>query len=1021
MIEPSTGKRYWQSLGELQNMPEFEEMLHREFPEAASEFPEGVSRRRWLQLMGASFALAGVTGCRYQQDKLVALSARPVDRVPGKPQKYATSIELAGGVRHLLMTCFDGRPLKVEGNADHPAGQRGTDAWAQACILGLYDPDRGTQLVQREGQQARIRTWTDFDDVLDGRLRDWKTAGGEGLAVLVEPSPSLSLASMLDRLQQEFPAAKVYQHTSVPKSNPVQGARSAWGQPCRARLSLDQTRVIVALDADLLTDDPDSLSMARDFAAGRDPDGSSMNRLYAVESQFTVTGASADHRLAVKSSEIGGVLDEIEQLVEQHSEAGQVAVDASAAKRDRILRAIADDLLRHAGRSVVVAGWRQPPEVHARVYRLNARLDNVGKTITFLEDPLPSYDDLKTLVSDVSGGKVQSLVILGGNPAYDAPADLDVESALSAVGTSIHLSVDQNETSRLCDWYLPGAHAFESWGDVRAWDGTVSVTQPLIEPLCHGRSALELLARMCGDRREPQMIVRQAIDARWGGSPLTQAAWQRLLHDGYLEGSRLPPVEVQPVEVTEPAGSTPGQADQLEVVFCTDPAVYDGRFANNGWLQETPRFLSKLTWDNAALISPRTAERLGIEHGELIQISAGDQSLQIPAFVLPGQAEDSIGVALGYGRTAAGMVGGDPSAGIAPVGVNANQLRTSDSPFLRTGVSVTGTGQSYPLATTQDHHAIDRVGMDETRRRIGVLIREADLDEYQEHPDFAQHLVHHPPLKSLWTEFSFDGHAWGMSIDLNKCIGCNACMLACQSENNVPVVGKEQVSRSREMHWIRVDRYFSGDLDDPQAVHQPVTCQQCELAPCEQVCPVAATVHSDEGLNDMVYNRCIGTRYCGNNCPYKVRRFNYFDYTKPLHTPGRELVQLSVNPEVTVRSRGVMEKCTYCVQRIQNGKIDAKAQRRTLQDGQIMTACQQACPTQAIEFGDLNESGSRVARAHASPRSYAILAELNIKPRTEYLARVRNPHPALVEKRHKHHGPTHPADDQGHGNDQGDT
>jgi MoCo/4Fe-4S cofactor protein with predicted Tat translocation signal len=1004
MSEVSTGKRYWRSLGELENTPEFEEMLHREFPEAASEFPAGVSRRRWLQLMGASFALAGVTGCRYQQDKIVPLSARPVDRIPGKPQRYATSIELAGGVRHLLMTCYDGRPLKVEGNPDHPAGQRGTDAWAQACILGLYDPDRGTKLVQRSGQQVFTKSWTDVDDELDGWIRDWRAADGEGLAVLVEPTESLALRQMLDRFQQTYPAAKVYQHASIPRDNAVRGAQLAFGQPYRSRLALDQAQVIVALDADFLVDDPDALRLARDFAAGRDADQGKMNRLYAVESQFTVTGASADHRLAVKSSEMSAVLSEIERLIDQHAEAGKVAVDSAGSKRDRILRAIADDLLSHPGRSVVVAGLRQPPEVHARVHRLNARLKNPGQTVTFFEDRVPAYGDLKTLAADASGGKIRALIILGGNPVYDAPADVDMAAALDKVERTVHVSVYENETSLLCQWYLPLAHPFEAWGDARAWDGTISVAQPLIEPLCQGRSPLQVLAQLCGDRRELQMIVRQAIEAAGGGTPLSELQWRRLLHDGYLEGSAFQPVEVQLAEAADEQAEADLAAGDIEVVFCPDAAVYDGRFANNGWLQETPRFLSKLTWDNAALLSPATAERLGVQHGELIRLTAGDQSLEIAAFVLPGQAEGSIGVALGYGRTAAGMVGGSEAAGIAPVGVNANRLRTSDGMFFRTGVSVTGTGQTYPLATTQDHHAIDRVGMEETGRRTGLLIREADLEYFQAHPDFAQHMVHHPPLKSLWTEFSFDGYAWGMSIDLNKCIGCNACMLACQSENNVPVVGKEQVSRNREMHWIRVDRYFSGDLDDPQAVHQPVACHHCELAPCEQVCPVAATVHSDEGLNDMVYNRCIGTRYCGNNCPFKVRRFNYFDYTKPVTTPGRELVQLSLNPEVTVRSRGVMEKCTYCVQRIQNGKIDARAQRRPLQDGEILTACQQACPTQAIEFGDVNQPASLVAQAHANPRAYALLAELNIKPRTYYLARIRNPHPALADRHEDERG-----------------
>ncbi|MCH5373895.1 MAG: 4Fe-4S dicluster domain-containing protein [Planctomycetes bacterium] len=668
------------------------------------------------------------------------------------------------------------------------------------------------------------------------------------------------------------------------------------------------------------------------------------------------------------------------------------------------MQAIADDLVSHPGRAVVAAGLRQPPDVHARVHRLNARLANAGQTVTYTADDHVPAADLASLVADVDAGDIQSLVILGGNPVYDAPADVDVLQALAKLDHSAHLSLYDNETSQACQWYLPETHAFEAWGDARAWDGTLSVAQPLIEPVLGGRSAIQILARLCGDDRQPEAIVRSAIEEACGSS-LTDERWRRVLHDGFVEGSRFPTVDAKPIDVQgDPAAPETGAADAVEVVFCTDPSVYDGRFANNGWLQETPRLLSKLTWDNAAIISPATAEKLGIEHGTLTTVEVDGRSLTLPAFVLPGQAEGSIGIALGYGRTAAGKVGGSDVDGIAPVGVNANLLRTSDKPFIATGVTVTGSQQAYPLATTQDHHAIDVVGFRETGRRVGHLVREADLPYFEEHPDFARHMSHHPPLESLWTEFSYDGHAWGMAIDLNKCIGCNACMVACQAENNVPVVGKEQVRRGREMHWLRIDRYFHGEIEDPGAVHQPMACHHCENAPCESVCPVAATVHSQEGLNDMVYNRCIGTRYCANNCPYKVRRFNYFDNTKGLTGPDRELVQLSVNPEVTVRSRGVMEKCTYCVQRIQNAKIDAKSHGRPVRDGEIVTACQQACPTRAIEFGDLNQPSSRVARAHANPRAYAVLAELNIKPRTNYLARIRNPHPAFAaEHAHEQH------------------
>ena len=550
----------------------------------------------------------------------------------------------------------------------------------------------------------------------------------------------------------------------------------------------------------------------------------------------------------------------------------------------------------------------------------------------------------------------------------------------------------------LSTWHLPQAHDYEAWRDVRAWDGTLGAAQPLIAPLLNGKSAIEVLGLICNDRRDPRMMVREAVGSAYG-QPLLDDNWAKLLHDGFLPGSALPVVNVEPRAMDrEPAVDAVLRrvTSDTEIAFNASHSVLDGRFANNGWLQETPDFLTKLTWDNAAIISPATAERLGVDHGTLVRITRGRAELELPAFVLPGQAPDSIGVAIGYGRRAAGVIGGKDNDAVPTVGIDVNPLRRFDAMHFTTEVKINPTDKQHAFATTQDHHAIDTVGLEESGRRVGELVREGTVTDFQEHPDFAQHASHHNPLESLWREPSYDGHAWGMSIDLNKCVGCNACVVACQAENNVPIVGKDQVAKGREMHWIRVDRYFKGEIENPEAVSQPVACQQCENAPCEQVCPVAATVHSDEGLNDMVYNRCIGTRYCANNCPYKVRRFNFFDYNKELEEPNRQLAQLLINPEVTVRSRGVMEKCTYCVQRIQSVKIDAKNDRRSIQDGEIKTACQQACPSQAIEFGDLNDSESRVSEAHADPRAYGMLSELNVKPRTKYLARIRNPNPALI-------------------------
>ncbi|MBC8871073.1 MAG: TAT-variant-translocated molybdopterin oxidoreductase [Planctomycetes bacterium] len=1012
MTKTTTGKPHWRSLSELKNSPEFEEFLHREFPEAASEFPKGVSRRRWLQLMGASLALGGLSGCRYQAEKIAPLAVRPENQIPGKPQRYATSVELAGAVRHLLVTCRDGRPTKVEGNPEHPYSRGASDVFSQASILDLYDPDRSAELRQRTGGQAFTKTWEDFQRFASTHLEELKRTGGEGLCVLIEPTESVTLHDMLAALQATYPKAGVFQYASVSRENERAGSILAFGDAYRTHYVLNQAKAIVCLDADLLADHPASLKLVRDYTDGRDPESGSMNRLYAVESQFSITGAAADHRLPMRSSDIAGFLADLEACVQEMLASADVQPPPkSAQKRERFLHAVASDLVANRGKGIAAAGPRQPAQVLAQVHRLNALLENVGKTVLYTTEQQNekgvAFDDLSSLVQRMRGGAVDTLLVLGGNPVYDAPADLQFAEALAKVEHAVHLSLYEDETSGKCEWHLPATHPFESWNAARAYDGSVCVSQPLVQPLLGGKSAIELMAMLLGESDETQAIVRHSIDGLLD-APLDDKAWRRLLHDGFLADSALPFVELN--EDTPVAASEDGGGD-LEIAFCVSPNVYDGRLANNGWLQETPGFLTKLTWDNAAILAPQTADELGVEHGTLVKLELGGRSVEIPAFVLPGQALGSIGVALGYGRTAAGHVGGSEADNVEPVGVDVGALRTIDAMHYATGVTVTPTGKKYTLATTQDHHAIDKVGMEETGRRVGELVRERTLEEYKKPLESHHDGGHHLPLESLWQEPSYEGHAWGMSIDLNKCIGCNACMAACQAENNVPIVGKEQVALGREMHWIRVDRYFRGDVDDPEAVHQPLTCHHCENAPCEQVCPVAATVHSQEGLNDMVYNRCVGTRYCANNCPYKVRRFNFFNNTKELLEPNRELVQLAVNPEVTVRSRGVMEKCTYCVQRIQNAKIDARSDGRPIRDGEIQTACQQACPAQAIQFGDLNQKASRVAREHSSERAYGLLAELNVKPRTKYLERIRNPHPALVDDDHQ--GPMESDTDHG--------
>ena len=1019
-----SAKTYWRSLNELQGTPQFEEMLHREFPEAASELPDGVSRRRWLQLMGASLLLGGVSGCRWEAEQFAPFAVRPSNRTPGVPQRFATSHEVGGG-RGLLVTCYDGRPTKVEGNPDHPLSRGGTDVFDQAAILNLYDPDRSDSLVEQTGGQRFTRDWSDFDRFASQHVAALRKRNGKGLFLLSEATSSPTFHRLLAKLQEQYPEAVCLEYESVSGDNERSGSQLAFSRVLRPRYDLDRARVVACLDADPLGMHPAATRHVRDWAAHRDPDsGSFFNRVYSIESQLSITGAQADHRLPVQSSSIRLITAILESLISQQlggfpPEAGrsgrrdtrapQPAPRLPLSPEDvlspvelRFVQALADDLVQARGESLLIAGPTQPADVHARVHRINEWLGNSGTTVRYTAEPdagrLSHRAAIDLLTTELRDGNVDTLVMLGGNPVYHAPSEVQFADALQQAQTSIHLSAYRDETSELCTWHLPRAHAFEVWGDTRSHDGTYSVSQPLIEPLLTGRSGLQLLAALTtGDPPALGDLGKRPVQETFHSlfPESSGRAWDTTLHDGFLTDSAFETVDVSvatSLQATLDAIPLTPSERSLEVVFSPSRSVYDGRFANNAWLQELPEPLSKLTWDNAALLSPATARELGVDHGDVVTIESDGRSIDIPVYVLPGQAEQSIGLPLGYGRTAAGTVAGHIGRDVDPVGVNVSAFRSIQHMQFENGVTVTPTGRRHELATTQEHFAIDRVGLEEISGRVGDLVRQGTVSEYAEHPDFAHH--EHPELP-LWEQPEQDGPQWGMSIDLSKCIGCNACVVACQSENNIPVVGKEQVLKGREMHWLRLDRYFTGDMDEPEIVQQPVACQHCENAPCEQVCPVAATVHSDDGLNDMVYNRCIGTRYCANNCPYKVRRFNFFDYQLPVVQPEQSLTQLAFNPEVTVRSRGVMEKCTYCVQRIRNTSILADNDRRPLEDGEVQTACQQSCPAQAITFGDLKLTGSRVATEQSKPRAYGMLDELNVKPRTKYLARIRNPNPAL--------------------------
>jgi molybdopterin-containing oxidoreductase family iron-sulfur binding subunit len=997
------GERYWRSLEELAESEAFRELLHREFPRQASML-DSVGRREFLKLMGASLALAGLAACgkpARTNEKIVPYVAQPEGLVPGKPIFFATAFTHNGAATGLLVESHEGRPTKIEGNPMHPASLGAAGAFAQASILTLYDPDR-SQVVTRAGA---INTWSEFVAAAKRELETERRGRGSGLRILTESVVSPTLASQLQSLLARFPRAKWHRYEPAGRDNARAGSRLAFGEYIDPQYRFDRCDVIASLDADFLSCGGGHLRYARQFADKRRVRGakSAMNRLYVVESAPSVTGAMADHRLALRPGELPDLARGLAARLGVSP--GEKSGALSSSHAARWLDAVARDLQKHRGAGAVLAGDRQPPIVHALAHAMNQALGNAGRTVIYIapaeSGPVDQMASMRDLVQDMEAGRAAMLLILGGNPVFTAPADFHFSESLVKVGFSAHLSLYDDETSARCRWHIPEAHYLESWSDARADDGTATIVQPLIAPLYGGKSAHELLSALMEEsERSGYDIVRDYW--RTQSRPRDfEAFWRTALHDGVVAGTAFPPkaVKLKGVPVSEfriPSSESESEIqnskfkiqNSLEIIFAPDPTIHDGRFANNGWLQELPKPLTKLTWDNAVLVSPATAERLGLshrvgtrggEHGriyaDMVELRYGGRTLRAPAWIVPGHADGCATVHFGYGRTRAGKVG-------TGAGFDAYAIRTSDAPWHGRGLELRKTGGQYTLACTQYHHNME--GRE--------LVRAAPLEEYRKHPDFARGKEHGSgPEATLYPGFKYEGRAWGMVIDTSACIGCNACVLACQAENNIPVVGKTEVTRGREMHWLRVDRYYKGSAADPETFHQPVPCMHCENAPCEIVCPVAATAHSHEGLNDMVYNRCVGTRYCSNNCPYKVRRFNFFQYAD-FDTPS---LKLGRNPNVTVRSRGVMEKCTYCVQRINAGKIAAEKEDRAVRDGEIVTACQAACPTQAIVFGDLNDAQSEVAGLKREPLNYGLLTELNTRPRTTYLAKVTNPNPEL--------------------------
>ncbi len=1013
-----SGKAYWRSLDHLADTPEFRDWIERRFPESMTELLSGgVDRRHFLQLMAASIGLAGLAGCRRPELHALPYSKPPEEVVPGLPNFYATAMPRRGSALPILVESHEGRPTKIEGNPRQPDSGGSSDTLAQASVLELYDPDRSSPVLQK-GQPA---SWKDYDVFAAKHYAAIRERKGKGLRILSEDLASPSLDLLREHFRAVLPEAGWHVFDSVSRAHAHDGAALAFGSPVIPRYQLDQAEIILSLDSDFLGLEEDGTRHHRGFSRGRLGEGKTpaMNRLYVVESQFSITGGMADHRLRLPSSQ---VLDYTMVLARELLTGEQVvpapgspqaalrqalATYKPSVKLDALwVREVAADLRAHPGKGIIIAGRRQPPIVHALAFALNATLGDMGKTIELRQPPArPAAGTLQELVQAIDKGEVETLIILGGNPVYTAPVDLGLADRIKKVATTIRLGLHADETSRLASWHLPWAHYLESWGDARAGDGTVLPIQPLIEPLFDGRNVLEELARLTKfETSSPYEIVRRTFRKISGTADAGfEAAWRKFLHEGTSAAGAYP-VErpalkwdavARAVIATRPA---PGSlsASNLELVFDRDAKVDDGRFANYGWLQELPNPITKLSWGNAALLSPRTAQELGISDGDVVRLELDGRTLETAAMILPGQADYSVSLALGYGRTACGRVGQN-------MGYNAYSLRTSQAPDIALGLKLSKAGRRATLACSQEHFTMH--GRD--------LIRESSLAEFGEHSSTGHH--HEEELHDIQTlPVSHGEHQWGMAIDLNTCTGCSACVLACQSENNIPIVGPDEILRGREMHWIRLDRYFAGDQDDPELVHQPVACVQCEKAPCEVVCPVNATVHGEEGLNLMVYSRCIGTRYCENNCPYKARRFNYFDYNQrpldqlwygPLTEKGMpETLKMQKNPDVSVRMRGVMEKCTYCVQRIERARIGVKVTAGgsapgKIPDGTVVPACAQACPAQAIVFGDISDPESKVSRIKNQSRNYDLLGELNTKPRTSYLARLRNPNPRMLAGR----------------------
>ncbi len=1019
--------RFWRSVEHLQGDPEYRAFTGRELMPEAGGSPGQTTRRGFIHIMGASMALAGLSACRKPVETILPFARPPEDTIPGVPMQYASGMEFKGVLRPVLVESTDGRPTKIEGNPEHPESSGSSGVFEQASLLGLYDPDRSTE-VTHDGDTA---TWADFVRFASAR------PSTESLVFLAAPSSSLTLAALRAQISSRFPSSRWIEYDVNGSDSSASALRKAYGRSLRVQYSFGRAQVILSLDGDFLgMSSADALRNSAGFSASRRVDESGrMSRLYMAESAFSVTGSMADHRMAVKSADVAEVGAAIARTLGVSVQGGAQFDD------DPWIAAVAADLRSAGSAGVAVAGDDQPERTHLIAAAINQVLGAVGTTVTLLETvdagASTRSEDFAALTRDMSAGRVGTLVMLGCNPVYDAPQDSGFAEALSNVNETVHLGLYRDETAAQSSWHVPMTHYLEAWTDGRSYAGTRSVVQPLIAPLYEAaHSAIEVAGLFgTGSNRAGYDLVQGAWRALVSGN--FENSWRKILHDGFAPATGYSVYSGSAVGLAAALSSSPPASnDGLEVVFRTSPTVLDGSVANNAWLQELPDPMTKIVWDNVAVMSPATAEKLGLsvrlnsgQHfADRASISVNGETVDVPIWIQHGTAEDSIQLEMGYGREIASDrarrnaiffdldhesdIYGDGAIATG-VGERVAGLRSAGSLNFAAGASATKTGEDYLIATTQDHGALPEEGAEMVKRG---MFRMATLDEYRANPHFVRDSDPKRIDDTAWEDYKplwqsdhpvnanatkanpYFANQWGMVIDLNACTGCNSCVIACQAENNIQVIGKDQVSRGRELSWIRIDRYFvGGDGDSPLGVvQQPVACVHCENAPCESVCPVAATVHSPDGTNQMIYNRCIGTRYCANNCPYKVRRFNYYNWVKTLP----QSLHMAQNPNVTVRSRGVMEKCSYCIQRIRAVNIQVNVEGREIREGDVVTACQQACPAEAIVFGDLNDPESDVVAAKKNPRRYEMLAELNLLPRTSYLGRLRNPNPHLEPADH---------------------